>query len=67
MRGKKSKYKINIGIIGIKGRVVNLLLNYRATTNQKSYIGIDFYILTQLRLYFMYVYWYQFFYKILNL
>ena len=44
---KRGAYRNTTGIIEIKGRLLNLLFNYRTITSQKPYIGIDLCILIQ--------------------
>lgn len=44
---KKDNYLNNTGIIRIRGKLLNLFLNYRVIPSQKSCIHIDLYILIQ--------------------
>jgi hypothetical protein len=44
-KGERRDEKKRGGIIGINSKLLNLLLNYRATTSQKSYICIGICIL----------------------
>lgn len=49
----KSKWR-DIGIRRQKGRLLNLLLIQRTSTKQRFYIGLDLYILIQIKVIFGY-------------